>query len=97
MTLDAQAVVQRLRERYKSPEWELAVEVGDSTGFSCRRHLDALAVGCWPSKGLNVLGFEIKVSRADWLHELAQPIKRAEFEASCNEFWFVCAKGVAAR
>ena len=82
-------LMKALRTRYSPPEYELAEEVGDATGFGTRRHLDAVACGMWPSKGYHLLGFELKVSRADFLRELDQPEKRAAFESMLHEFWFV--------
>jgi hypothetical protein len=80
-------------------EWVLATEVSDSTGvthsYSRVSRLDAIAVSCWRSSRYAVHGFEVKVSRSDFLREIADPDKRARFEESCNQFWFACAPDVA--
>lgn len=43
----------------------------------------------WPSRGLEVLGFEIKVSRQDWLKELKQPEKSQAVQRYCDRWWIV--------
>lgn len=83
-----------LRERFKAPEAVLLEEVGDGTGFACRRHLDAISMGCWPSTGLDLCGYEIKVSRSDWRKELDQPEKAAPFLEFLDAFWVVAPPGI---
>jgi hypothetical protein len=92
--ITANDLLNRLAARYSSDEgWVMAHEVGDACGHRTRRHIDAMAINLWPSKKA-AISFEVKVSRADFMNELAQPEKRAAFEEAGNEFWFVCAKGV---
>ena len=43
----------------------------------------------WPSKGLLLHGHEVKVSRSDWLRELKEPEKAAEFMPYMNCWWLV--------
>lgn len=42
------------------------------------------------SKRSRLICYEIKVSRADLVHELANPAKAEEWGQYCNEFWLVC-------
>lgn len=79
-----------LRERYPLPQYALFTEVGDATGTQKCRSADAVAMGCWPSRGLCLTGFELKVSRSDWVKELADPAK-AEAVCSFCDFWYVVA------
>lgn len=51
---------------------------------------DFLSVALWPSLDFTVRGFEIKVSRGDWLRELKQPTKAADGMARCD-FWYLAA------
>ncbi len=44
----------------------------------------------WPSRGLELIGFEVKVSRADWLRELKNAEKAEDFFALCDR-WYVVA------
>jgi len=79
-----------LAEAYKAPEWALFFEVSDGTGAAARRHADAVAMNLWPSRGLAIFGFEIKVSRGDFKRELADPAK-AEAIARFCDFWLIAA------
>ena len=53
------------------------------------RTADAIAVDLWPSSGNLVHGFEVKVSRSDWLAELRDPEKAEAFRPYCNHWWLV--------
>lgn len=53
------------------------------------RTADFIAVDTWESKGLEVHGHEVKVSRSDWLHELADPDKAEAWKRYCNRWWLV--------
>lgn len=90
----ADELVERLRGRYGSDAWLLLEQVANSTGYSCKSWIDAIAIGLWPSKGLLRLAFEVKVSRSDFLKELATPKKNAWARKCCHEFWFVAPDGV---
>lgn len=52
--------------------------------------IDFLAVALWQSLGFAVYGYEIKISRGDWLRELRQPDKARESMARCD-FWLLAA------
>ena len=66
-------------------------EVPDAVGTSGRRFCDAIAVGNWKSSGRLIHGFEVKVSRADWLRELKQVDKADPFIRNCDRWWLVTA------
>ena len=83
-----------LRDRYKQPEWSLFFEVASGTGANARRHADALAMNMYPSRGLSILGFEVKVSRGDLKRELDNPDKAEEIARYCNEWYLVVPKGL---
>lgn len=53
------------------------------------RTADALVVDLWPSTGNLLHGFEVKVSRSDWLHELKDPHKAEAFKPYCDHWWLV--------
>lgn len=65
----------------------LARQVASATGVHANRHLDAVAVGVWPSRGLFLHGIEIKVSRSDLKRELSQPEKADEVATYCDRFY----------
>ena len=66
----AQDIRAALRKTYCEPDWYLGFEVGNGTGARLRRHADAVAICNYPSRGYEIRGFEIKVSRNDLKSEL---------------------------
>lgn len=55
------------------------------------RRADALYVGFFASRGKYLVGHELKVSRADWLHELASPEKAETWFRECHSWYLVAA------
>jgi hypothetical protein len=87
-------VIQALHARYgevhgNGRRYAVAGGVRSGTGFNARRTADFIAMDLWPSKGLALHGHEVKVSRSDWLRELAEPEKAAEFIPYLNHWWLV--------
>ncbi len=80
-----------LQKRYPSAAWALFPQVRNGTGFTRRvdRTADAIAMGLWPSRGLEVIGFEIKVRRSDWLLELRSPAKADAIASYCDTWYLV--------
>jgi hypothetical protein len=76
-----------LRLRFAAPAWAVFDEVGNGTGARRYRHADMVAVSLWPSRGLELHGVEIKVSRSDWLNELKDPAKADEIQKFCDRWW----------
>ena len=88
----ADQVRRLLKERFPPPEWALLEEVRNVTGYGHRvreRYADAVAMNMWPSRGLSVLGFEVKVQRSDWVKELRDPAKSAAIQQYCDYWWVV--------
>lgn len=83
-----------LRTRFCAPEWAIFFEVADATGSNQRRWADAVALNLYPSRGLEIHGFEVKVSRADWLKELKSPEKSAPVQQYCDRWWIVAPAGI---
>jgi hypothetical protein len=78
--------------RFPSPGWIFLPELADHVGWDHGRKLylaDAVAFCPWPSRGLVTHGFEIKVSRSDWLRELKDPAKADGFGKYCHYWWLV--------
>lgn len=94
MSKDA-AIYAALRERYCAPEHALFFEVANGTGSNIRRYADALAMNLFPSRGLTLSGFEVKVSRHDWQRELKSPHKVEEGVFKyCDHWWIVAPAGI---
>lgn len=84
-----------LESRYSASDWVLVPQVPNGTGRYKDRTADAVAMSLWPSRGLEVHGFEMKVSRADWLKELNGHGGKAEAVAQyCDRWWIVADKDV---
>lgn len=58
------------------------------------RRCDLLRIGLWPSRGYGIDVHELKVSRSDWLRELADPGKADSWWPYSSRFWVVAPAGV---
>src|SRR5487761_2123419 len=85
-------VIAMLAARYCAPAYAFLPHVRNSTGFArTTRTADAIAMSLWPSRGMELHGFEVKVSRADWLRELKEPAKAEEIARRCDRWWIAAA------
>lgn len=85
-------VIAALAKRFPAPAWAFLSHVRNGTGWSRSvRTADALAMSLWPSRGLELHGFEVKVSRNDWQKELKSPEKAEEIAQYCHRWWVVVA------
>lgn len=84
--LQAHELFQRLQGTFSEPAYITLEEVRDATGFDGVRSADAIAISLYRSRGKSVWGFELKVSRNDWLKELKQPEKAESIMRYCN-YW----------
>ncbi len=92
-------VLAALRTRYLPPQWYLLTEVANGTGYKGKTretYADAVAINAYQSGkyGAEIHGFEIKVTRADWLNELKDPGKSAEVRKFCDRWYVVAPPGV---
>lgn len=78
-----------LRKRYTAPAWATLPQVPDATGTKGTRYADAISMSLWPSRGLELHGFEIKCTRSDWNKELKSPQKAETIAAYCHRWWVV--------
>ena len=88
----AKLLLERLRRHYIKPGDSLAggvflpeVTMGRQGGGRC----DAVYAGFTRTRGERLIGHEIKVTRADWLHELDQPDKAEVWASQCHEWYIV--------
>lgn len=94
-------VLDLLHQRYSKvhpgngPRYVVAEHVRNCCGFGGYggnpplRTADAIVVDLWPSSGNLLHGFEVKVSRSDWLTELRDPSKAEAFRPYCDHWWLV--------
>lgn len=78
--------------RYEPPEWRLEHEV-----TLAGRRLDVVAFNLFQSRQFRVVGFELKVSRGDWLRELADVRKNEEWCRVVDDFYIVTAPKIIAK
>ncbi len=91
----AAGVVAVLRKtHFGDASWAVLEQVAAGTGYTSNRHLDLVAMGCWPSRGIELHGVEVKVSRNDWRRELKDPSKAEELGKFCRCFWIAAPVGV---
>lgn len=90
----ASSLYARIAATHAAPEWACFPEVANGTGSNARRHADAVAMSLWPSRGLIVRGFEIKISRSDYRREAADPTKAEAVARWCDEWWIVAPDGL---
>jgi hypothetical protein len=85
-------VFQCIRKMFPDGAYALLPQVRNGTGFarSTDRTADAIAVSCWPSRGLYLAGVEIKVSLHDWRRELANGAKAEDIGKYCR-YWYIAA------
>lgn len=81
--------LEHLAKRYFLPEWVLLPQVRDATGASGNRTADAVAISTFPSRGIDLHGFEFKDSRADWLKEMKDVTKADAVGKYCAYWWAV--------
>lgn len=93
--LTASDVRKAISARWAAPEYAVMWEVGRATGaVSGQRYADAVITSLWPSRGLELHGVEIKVSRSDWRRESRNPKKAETIAAYCDRWWVFTTPGI---
>lgn len=92
--MNSHEIEQLLRVRFCPPEWAFMPQVRNGTGSHFSRTADALAMELYPSRGLTLNGFEIKVYRNDWIKELKNPDKAEAVAKYCDYWWVVAPKEI---
>ncbi len=64
-------------------------DVPNVVGLRQERRCDGVAIGMWESTGRLIQGFEVKVSRSDWLREVKDVTKADHFIEQCDRWWLV--------
>ena len=82
-------VEQAIAAKFSQPHYITLFEVRDATGFDSSRSADAIAIGMYRSRGREIIGFEIKTARSDWLREMKQPEKAERIGKFCDWFYLV--------
>lgn len=77
--------------RHFGPGYTKLTQVRAATGWADMNTADMMVMGEWPSTGNELHGFEIKVSRSDWLNEVKHPTKNQSVKSYCDRWWLVIA------
>lgn len=95
MPVKTEEVRAALRKQMCAPEWAMFHEVSNGTGArGGAAYADVVAMSLYPSRGLELHGMEIKVSRGDWQRERQKPNKAEIIAAYCDRWWLVTGPGV---
>jgi len=95
MTKKTQELLDKLADRYDQKSnmgsrYAFLPEVRGGTGWSRESRADAIVMDLWPSDGLELTGFELKTSRADWLRELkSNGTKSDPLKQFCDRWYLV--------
>jgi hypothetical protein len=86
--------IEALRKRFPPSSYTLLTQVSIPAphGF---RVIDAIVLGRWVSRDLDIHGFEIKTTRANWLSEFNHPEKADPGASICNTWSLFAYPGVA--
>lgn len=87
--LTAGDLMKMILRRHEGAGWQVFVELANSTGGRVSRRADAVAMALWPSLGLEVHGYECKVSRGDVRKELIDVQKNEPVGKYCDFWWLV--------
>ena len=82
-------LLEALRNQWPHPNCAFIAEFRGGTGYERESRADAIAMHLWPSKGLELIGFELKTSRTDWLKELKQSDKCEPIKQFCDRWYLV--------
>lgn len=104
--MTAKEVLQALDLMHPARQWAFFVELRVGTGYNFttkiygwsdynpEQRIDAFALDIWPSHHWRRIAYEVKVSRSDFLHEIANPQKRQTAMMLANEFYFAVPAGL---
>lgn len=101
--MTARDVKDALHGRYNKPsqgkpgeQYVCIEEARSGAGFSGNDgQCDFLAINTWQSRGMELIGHEVKVSMSDWKSELTKPAKAERFARYCRR-WYVAAPSALA-
>lgn len=84
------AVLDLIETRFSDRgEHVVLFDVPNIVGMQQARRCDAVAIGMWKRSGYLIHGFEVKVSRGDWLRELKDTSKADPFMSQVDRWWLV--------
>ena len=94
LKLKASDIRDAMKKKWVAQEWAILWEVNEGTGARVGRAADAVMMSLWPSRGLELHGVEIKVSRSDWKREAMDPTKAEAVAKYCDRWWVHTPTGI---
>jgi len=88
------AIAERHCHKHQKGRYLFLRELRVGTGYIANRSIDGFLMDAYPSSGMFRTAFEVKVSRADFRREIAEPNKRREAMRYSNYFYFIAPAGV---
>lgn len=85
------SLLRLIERRHEGPGWQVFTELANGTGARARRRADAVAMALWPSLGMEIHGYECKISRGDARRELLDVGKADAVGKFCDFWWLVVA------
>ena len=90
MTMTETELLAAIRKSYPGRAYVMLTGVRNGTGFEREaRTADAIVMSLWPSRGVELIGFEVKTHRSDWLRELKDGDKAEEIAQFCDYWWVI--------
>lgn len=100
-SVQAIKIIKMLKARHQGEEWACFEELRTGTGYGRGREnrIDLLCINLFPSKRMadgtpRIISYEVKISHADFMHEIDNPGKRSVAENMSTDCYFVCPSGV---
>jgi hypothetical protein len=87
-------IKQAIRALSPPPAYQTFFEVSNDTGTRIKTYADAVTIGIWPSTGHEIHGFEVKVSRNDFLNEMRNPGKSLPIYRHCHRWSLAAPAGM---
>lgn len=87
--MNTQELEAMVKAKFAMPQYATFFNVANGTGGNANRFADVVSMSVWPSRGLSLIGLELKVSRSDWQKELSKPDKAESFFGFCDYWWLV--------
>lgn len=94
--MDAETVKAALRRRWSTTEY-VTLEEASLSPMRMYATADFVAISCWPSRGFQVDGVEVKVSYSDWKRERDNPAKSQLWRLHSDRWWLAAPRKLAER
>jgi hypothetical protein len=90
--LSTHLIIDVIRAEYNSDNgWMVFTEISSA---KATRRADVIAINAWRTRKQEIVVFEIKRSKSNFMAEIKDPLKRAEFMKICERFYFVAPMGI---